>query len=125
MFNNKSTVSYDAQAGTVLLGFSCQEARVLPVHHRSSTHTELTFSKRFTRWNTVIVAIAIIVICFGTIIVIVIVIVIFSWKRLMKNKKNSSASTFSDALEVMNAATENGTSEILFVHCFNCPQTAQ
>jgi len=32
-----------------------------------------------------------------------------SWGKLMKNKKNNSASTFSDALEAMNEATGNGT----------------
>merc|ERR1712001_23652 len=31
-----------------------------------------------------------------------------SWGKLMKNKKNNSASTFSDALEAMNEATGNG-----------------
>jgi len=33
-----------------------------------------------------------------------------SWGKLMKNKKNNSASTFSDALEAMNDATGNGES---------------
>jgi hypothetical protein len=33
-----------------------------------------------------------------------------SWGKLMKNKKNNSASTFSDALEAMNEATGNGMS---------------
>merc|ERR1712037_589272 len=32
-----------------------------------------------------------------------------SWGKLMKNKKNNSASTFSDALEAMIEATGNGT----------------
>merc|ERR1712212_1094449 len=31
-----------------------------------------------------------------------------TWGKLMKNKKNNSASTFSDALEAMNEATGNG-----------------
>ena len=34
-----------------------------------------------------------------------------SWGKLMKNKKNNSASTFADALEAMNDATGNGTGE--------------
>ena len=35
----------------------------------------------------------------------------------MKNKKNNSASTFSDALDAMNDATENGTGKnIFFLH---------
>jgi len=33
-----------------------------------------------------------------------------TWGKLMKNKKNNSASTFSDALEAMNEATGNGKS---------------
>merc|ERR1719341_1653485 len=33
-----------------------------------------------------------------------------SWGRMMNNKKNKSAFTFSDALAAMNDATENGTS---------------
>merc|ERR1712088_1108936 len=33
-----------------------------------------------------------------------------SWGKLMKNKKNNSASTFGDALEAMNEATGNGES---------------
>jgi len=33
-----------------------------------------------------------------------------SWGKLMKNKKDNSASTFSDALDAMNDATGNGTS---------------
>jgi len=32
-----------------------------------------------------------------------------TWGKLMKNKKNNSASTFSDALDAMNDATGNGT----------------
>merc|ERR1712190_247560 len=32
-----------------------------------------------------------------------------TWGKLMKNKKNNSASTFADALEAMNDATGNGT----------------
>jgi hypothetical protein len=32
-----------------------------------------------------------------------------SWAKLMKNKKNTSATTFGDALEAMNEATGNGT----------------
>ena len=42
-------------------------------------------------------------------IIVIIVIIIFSWGKLMKNKKNNSASTFGDALEAMNDATGNGT----------------
>ena len=34
-----------------------------------------------------------------------------SWGKLMRNKKNNSASTFADALEAMNDATGNGTGE--------------
>merc|ERR1712200_302356 len=32
-----------------------------------------------------------------------------TWGKLMKNKKNNSASTFADALEAMSDATGNGT----------------
>ena len=48
---------------------------------------------------------------------------IFSWGKLMKNKKNNSASTFSDALEAMNEATGNGTGEtngVSFFYLFYC-----
>ena len=58
---------------------------------------------------------------FFTVIItsVITTIIIFSWGNLMNNKKNTSSFTFSDALEAINDATENGTSEN-FDYCYFC-----
>ena len=79
----------------------------------NKAQVELRLANRVKRLDIVIVIVIVIVIA---IFIIIVKMIIFSWGKLMKNKKNNSASTFADALEAMNEATGNGKGE----NCFIC-----
>ena len=75
----------------------------------NKAQVELRLANRVKRLDIVIVIVI-------AIFIIIVKMIIFSWGKLMKNKKNNSASTFTDALEAMNEATGNGKGE----NCFIC-----